>query len=98
MEPLLRSEDRQQLEAAYQATRDKRTANRINILLLLDDGYSYEEVASILRLDDETIRRHEKAYQTLGLTEFLKNPFKGGICKLTVLQLSELEGYLDKNL
>jgi transposase len=98
MKALLRSKDRQQLEAAYQATRDKRTANRINILLLLDDGYSYEEVASILRLDDETIRRHEKAYQALGMEEFLKSPFAGGICKLTALQLSELEAYLDKNL
>ena len=98
MSPLLTSNDRQQLEAAYQAARDKRTANRINILLLLDDGYTYEEVAAILRLDDETIRRQEKSYRALGLAEFIKNPFAGGTCKLSLEQLTELEAYLEQNL
>ena len=98
MNHFLSKEDRQLLEVGYQSARDKRTANRINILLLLDDGYSYEEVASILRLDDETIRRQEKSYHALGLKEFLKNPFSGGACKLTALQLSELGAYLEQNL
>ena len=98
MEKILSSNDRQQLEFCYQAARDKRTANRINILLLLDDGYAYEEVASILRLDDETIRRQEKSYRALGIDEFLKNPFSGGSCKLTAIQLAELELYLEQNL
>ena len=98
MKQNLSSTDRQQLETGYQAAHDKRTANRINILLLLDDGYSYEEVSSILRLDDETIRRQEKAYRALGLKEFLKNPFSGGACKLTAIQISELEKHLEQHL
>jgi transposase len=98
MKIALTATDRQQLEAGYQAARDKRTANRINILLLLDDGYTYEEVAAILRLDDETIRRQEKSYRALGLAEFLKNPFSGGTCKLLDDQITELETYLESNL
>lgn len=98
MNSLLSIDDRQQLEAAYQFARDKRTANRINILLLLDDGYTFEEVASILRLDDETVRRHEKAYRALGFAEFIKNPFAGGTCKLSIEQLAVLEVHLEQNL
>jgi transposase len=90
--------DRQQLEVAYRAAVDKRTANKINILLLIDDGYSHEEVASILRLDESTICRHEKAYRTGGLSEYLKNLFSGGVCKLDAQQIVLLENYLDENL
>lgn len=98
MKALLTEQDRLQLEAGYRATRDKRTANRINVLLLLDDGYLYEEVATILRLDDATVRRQENAYIDLGLAEFLKSPYTGGTCKLTTIQLDELASYLEENL
>ncbi len=98
MKALLTEQDRLQLEAGYRATRDKRTANRINVLLLLDDGYLYEEVATILRLDDATVRRQESAYVDIGLAEFLKNPYTGGTCKLTTIQLDELASYLEENL
>ena len=98
MDKLLKQQDRQQLEAAYQAVIDKRTANKINILLLLDDGYTPSEVSAILRLDDSTIRRHEKAYQLRGLSEYLTNPFSGGTCKLEALQLESLERFLDEHL
>jgi transposase len=90
--------ERGQLEAAYQATRDKRTANHINCILLLDDGYSYAEVAAILRFDDETVRRQERAFRDLGIKGFIANPYSGGICKLTAVQLDELANYLEQNL
>lgn len=98
MKSLLESKDRQELEASYQLAKDKRTANRINAVLLRDDGYSCEEVAAILRLDDETVRRHEKSFHTLGLTEFLKSRYSGGKCKLNDYQLEELSAHLDENL
>ena len=98
MKNSLSPNNRALLESLYQTVRDKRSANRINIILLLDDGYSYEEVSAILRLDDETIRRQEKHFLQVGVKEYLKNPFTGGICKLTSVQLSELEGYLEENL
>ena len=98
MKNLLKTFERQQLEAAYQAAVDKRTANKINILLLLDDGFTSAEVAAILRLDDTTVRRHEKAFKLKGFFDYLKNPFSGGTCKFTAEQLQILENYLDINL
>ena len=98
MKSFLSSTDRHLLEIEYRAVRDKRTANHINCLLLLDDAYTYEEVSSILRLDDETVRRQEKSLAAKGLKEFLRNPFEGGTCKLSIEQVKELECFLEKNL
>jgi transposase len=98
MKMKLDPENRQVLEAGYKATREKRIANRINVLLLLDDGYTYEEIAEILRLDDETIRRTERDFIDVGLIDFLKSPFSGGVCKLSEDQLVELERYVEENL
>jgi len=62
---------RQELEIAYNSAKGKRTANKINAILLLDDGYQAEEVASILRIDQSTISRVANSYLTLGMVEFV---------------------------
>jgi transposase len=90
--------DRDLLELAYRATREKRLANRTNALLLLDEGYEYKEVADILRLDEDTIRRIEQAHIELGTGAFLESPYKGGTSKLTAIQLEELAAELEVNL
>ena len=43
--------------------RDKRICDRIKAVLFFDNGYSYSEIAQLLLLDDETIRRHINDYQ-----------------------------------
>ncbi len=98
MKNSLKSHDRQQLEAAYRSVSDKRTATNINIILLLDDGYSSSETAGILRINDSTVRRHLDEFETKGLKDYIKNPFTGGVCKLESDQLQILENYLDTNL
>lgn len=97
MKSMLTPENRQQLEAFYKAAKDKNIANRINALLLLDDGYTYEEVALILRLDDETIRRYERSFVTQGMSEYVKNKYKGGFCKLSEDECKELKELLAEN-
>jgi len=95
MKNILTNQYRQQLEFAYQNAKDKRTANKINILPLSDDGYSQSEVAAILRLDQSTIARHLKAYSTTGIKAYLKRSFSGGICQLKNHQIDKLGKYLD---
>ena len=90
--------DRDFLESHYKATREKRVANRVNMLLLLDEGYTYLEIAEILRIDEDTIRRTEQAYNDQGREKFLESPFKGGLSKLTASQQEELSTELEKNL
>ncbi len=54
--------ERTELIKRHKKTRDKRECNRIKAVLACDDGYSYSEIAKLLLLDDETIRRHVQDY------------------------------------
>lgn len=60
----LTSKERANLFELHRLERDKRVCDRIKAVLAYDDGYSYTEIAHILLLDDETIRRHIDDYQT----------------------------------
>ena len=64
MEKLLTLKEREKLIRRHRKERDKRVCDRIKAVLAYDDGYSYSEIAKILLLDDETIRRHIEDYQT----------------------------------
>ena len=63
MEQKLTDKQRQDLILLHRQERDKRICDRIKAVLAFDDGYSYSEIARILLLDDETIRRHINDYQ-----------------------------------
>ena len=63
MEKILIPKEREQLIILHRKERDKRVCDRIKAVLAYDDGYSYSEIARILLLDDETIRRHISDYQ-----------------------------------
>lgn len=54
--------EREALKASHRKERDKRRCDRIKAVLAYDEGYSYTEIARILLLDDETIRRHIEDY------------------------------------
>lgn len=56
--------EKQELKSLHRKERDKRKCDRIKAVLAFDDGYSYVEIARILLLDDETIRRHIDDYFT----------------------------------
>lgn len=58
----LSSKTRNDLIARHRKERDKKICDRIKAVLAYDDGYSYSEIAKILLLDDETIRRHIDDY------------------------------------
>jgi predicted ArsR family transcriptional regulator len=60
---MLTPQERENLILRHRKERDKRTCDRIKAVLAYDDGYSYSEIARILLLDDETIRRHIDDYQ-----------------------------------
>ena len=62
MEIYLSSKEREKLITLHRKERDKRVCDRIKAVLAYDDGYRYSEIAKILLLDDETIRRHVKDY------------------------------------
>ena len=54
--------ERKKLIFQHRKERDKRVCDRIKAVLAYADGYSYSEIARLLLLDDESIRRHIKDY------------------------------------
>jgi len=62
MEKKLSSTERAELLNRHRKERDKRVCDRIKAVLAYDEGYTYAEIAKILLLDDETIRRHIRDY------------------------------------
>ncbi len=60
---MLTPKERERLIECHRKERDKRICARIKAVLAYDDGYSYSEIARILLLDDETIRRHIDDYR-----------------------------------
>jgi transposase len=63
MGKILTAKERQELIQRHRKERDGRIRDRIKAVLAYDDDYSYSEIARILLLDDETIRRHIDDYQ-----------------------------------
>ncbi len=62
MERKLSPKERTTLIACHCKERNGKVRDRIKAVLAYDEGYSYSEIARILLLDDETIRRHIKDY------------------------------------
>lgn len=82
------------LKARHKKERDGRTRDRIKAVLLINKGYSYQQVAEILLIDDETVRRHVQEFLD---SEKLTNNNKGSDSKLSECQPSELVRYLQNN-
>lgn len=83
-----------ELKALHKTERDGRNRDRIKAVLSINSGYTYEQVASILLVDDDTVRRHIVDYIE---DEKLKNNNKGSESKLNKHQTVELINYLQNN-
>ena len=94
----LSEKQRANLRREHRRTRERRQADRIKSLLLLDDGWTYEEVAEVLLLDDETIRRWEKCYLECGLEQLQQDNYQGSEGKLTTKQEEEVKNHLVRHL
>jgi transposase len=91
MEKLLSAKEREKLIQRHRKERDKRICDRIKAVLAYDDGYSYSEIARILLLDDETVRRHIEDYLK---KEKLSIESGGSDSKLTDRETRELIDHL----
>src|ERR1035437_616627 len=72
----------------------QKQADRIKAILLLNSGYSYEQIAEILLIDDGTVRRWYGIYETEGMKTLLEDNYNGGISKLTTSEQLELSTHL----
>ena len=59
----LTQSERLNLETLHKRESERRFADRIKTVLLLDEGWAYAQIAKILLLDDQTARNYEKFKQ-----------------------------------
>src|SRR3979409_82956 len=89
------AEERSQLEALVRSTKDKKTADRIRIILALADGYRAKDVAAIFRIDEDTVTKWKNSYRKRRLfSDWLATAHQGYAGKLTRDQERELELYV----
>ena len=82
------------LKEAHRAAQGKRHADKIKTILLLNKGWSYEEIAENLLLDDSTPRRYFKIWERAGLDGLVENHYEGRNPNLTEQQCAELKSHL----
>lgn len=65
------------LQEAHHSCRNKKSADRIKAVLFLNEGFSYQQTARLLMLDDETIRRYRRHYEKEGVDGLLESRYIG---------------------
>jgi len=92
---LLTAEERQELLYRHRGERDRRVADRIKAVLLRDEGRSHAEIAQVLFLSDEAIRKHLRDYERHAK---LTTDNGGSEAKLDEQQTRDLLAHLDASL
>src|ERR1700678_2544664 len=86
------------LRRAHRRAKNKRDADRIKAIYSLAIGHSVAQVASILMIDEETVRNYRDSYEKGGINELLKNNHKGSECKLSAEETEFLRFELQTNI
>src|SRR5208337_2852792 len=87
-----------ELIALHRKEKNKRYADRIKAILLLDKGYSITETAEILLLDTDTISALVKKFDKGGIDELTTDDYQAYSGRLTDKQESQLKKELTNNL
>ena len=90
----LSSSELSHLRDLYKKEKNKTRANRINIILLLHQGYSGAEISSILHLDEDTVSKWKSRYlHRVDDESWLDDAYKPYAGKLSYHEISQLRNY-----
>ena len=84
------------LGSQLRCERDKRLADRIRIILLLDKGWSFDKVATAFFLARETVIRYYSNYIEGNLETLISMNYKGRAPSLTNSQLEQVRLFVKK--
>ncbi len=90
----LSEEELKELRAAHRGSRDKRSAYRLNAVILLGCGWTPKQVSDALLIDESTLRSYVTRYRRGGIDKLLKDEYSGGLSYLSVVERQELEAHL----
>jgi len=89
-------DERAQLEQLARTTTDKKTADRVRIILALADGYHALEVAHIFRIDQSTVNKWRNKFSKRRLlTDWLSTDNSGYSGKLTCDQERQISSFVE---
>ena len=94
----LKKEELENLKRALKSEHYKRSAYKINAVILLGTGWTLEQVKEVLFLDEETLRGYVHDYRKGGLLLLLRVDFKGSDPYLSVQQIEILCQELDSKI
>lgn len=86
------------IELARDGTAEHRLARRANALVLLDEGWSCQRVATALLLDDDTVRSWHKLYLRDGIEGLAGFGYEGSACRLSAEQQDKLKSWIAETL
>lgn len=98
MQSFLTETQRNEYRRIHKKSKEKRFADRIKSILALDRGYSFEEIAELLMIDDTSIRRWYEQYLAGGIEALLKDDYQGSEPKLSVKQQEALAEHLKQHI
>ena len=93
----LSQEEKTQIKALHRKCKQRKYADKLKAILLLDQGFSCVDVGRILLLDDDTIRSYRTKYLNQGPQSLLNDNNNGTKAFLSSEQLKVLEQHLAKN-
>src|SRR4051812_18604806 len=86
---------REDLWRRFKQTDDRRSAERLHAILLLDSGQNAEAVSRILHVHSKTLKRWVKAFASGGEETLTRFNYVGGEGWLTADQLQQFTAWLD---
>lgn len=98
MPGFLTPEQRQELLSELRKEDKRKYADRFRVILLLDEGQTYKNIAKFLFLDEGTIANYRRRYKEGGIMGLIIDDYSGRRCQLTDSELGKLSVYLQSNL
>jgi transposase len=87
---------REDLWRRYKQSQERRVAERLHAILLLDEGRSAHDVATILHLHPKTLKRWIRSFAAGGVETLTSFHDVGNTTSLTELQLQHFTTWLDE--
>ena len=99
MELPLSAEQKIELKRQHREIKDKRTADRLKIIVMLDAGFSDTEICRLLMLDEETVTKWRRKFkESVSIGEFLNLRYEGSKCRLNEEQIVRVKEFINNNI
>ena len=98
MGEFLTKKQREELRYIHKGEDQRRYADRVKAVLLLDSGWSVNDISEALLLDDKSIRNYKKLYEEGGIDRLCCDELKGSFCRMSGHELEEFRKHLEDNL